>query len=79
MKVTAQRVRKWALRLFLLGVGIVVSAISIATLAGVGAHDEGAGFVILADLCGVVLVGLASALLLISIFFPSAPPPKQNA
>ena len=70
MTLTSRRVRKTALRFFILGVSIIFGALFIGTMVGIGTHDTGFVYVFLAEWLGAVFVGVAALFLLASIFFP---------
>ena len=70
MTLTSRRVRKTALRFFILGASIIFGALFIATMVGIGTHDSGFVYVFQAALLGAVFVGVAALFVLASIFFP---------
>ena len=70
MKLTSRRVRKFALRFFILGASIIFGTLYIGTMVGIGTHDTGFVYVYLAECLGAVFVGIAALFVLASVFFP---------
>ena len=69
---TAIAFRRFAGRLALLGIAVLALALFGGTAAGIGTHDTGFVYVLIAEYVAIALVGLSALCAAVSFLLPRA-------